>query len=536
MPRKRAIWWARWLFLPAALTALVVLVPGVFAFVKERFLQSADYVFWPNADFWVPCLGGVVCGGLWVVLVFRLAPAWKRGATVVSLLPGAWLAWMLIGETTWHVGDDWSGAGFATRAPVYATWWGGLVGLLLVWCRGRPEPAGAAVPAEGWGGRLAGWLALVAAVLLCGGLVLPALIALGQWTLYETALRTIVRGDKPTALRQVRRLARTPGFDLDWAPGCLLKRIPGGYTLDERRFGCPSCRNIHTPLLSVAARYGHADLVEGLVRRRGSVAYGDDRGLTLLQAAITSGDVAVVDRLLGLGADVTATNGFGGGVHQAVLTRASDTLLERLLQAGAPVNGRTRIGMTPLDCAQVWNPAAVELLRRHGATNAAIRVQLLPVPGAEGLFSFEGTPFRIRLPPTFSPCNRRVTPPEGPFWYLESARRSSLTFGVGRKLPAAGTPTNFCGFAASVAHDEYTWNDSGWSASGCIVFDTSSRTPGATDTGRAASYDAEISYHAMTRGDLHRIREALRSFQLDPATGERGLPKSVPAQGPGRRG
>lgn len=111
---------ARWLFLPTALLRVVSVIPCALAFIKNEWLHSSSF-FWHNADFWIPCAGGIICGFLWMVVVAVVAPIYPVRACVASFVPGAWLAWTLMGETHFIVGNFIRGSGFDTRAPASIT-------------------------------------------------------------------------------------------------------------------------------------------------------------------------------------------------------------------------------------------------------------------------------------------------------------------------------------------------------------------------------------------------------------------------------
>jgi hypothetical protein len=202
-----------------------------------------------------------------------------------------------------------------------------------------------------------------------------------------------------------------------------------------------------------------------------------------------------------------------------------------LIKAGAPVNALAQSGMTPLDCANIWEPDAIPFLLAHGASNAVVRVHLVPVPGVVSQYRFDGTQFGIRLPLGFSPVNRRQTPQDCSAWEIRTLDRGSLIFAIGKVIQGEGTETNFNGFAAMASHVEYDWGAGNWSAHGSIVFDSSGHTPEDLQRlGMAPRYDAAVEYMALHRRDLGRIRNALQSLRriTEPAQ-QRSARDDVPA-------
>lgn len=515
MIRKDPIYWARWLFLPTALLLLVTLIPCSLAFIKNESLHSSE-LFWNNADFWVPCIGGLLCGVLWMAIVVGVAPTHKLMVGAASFVPGAWLAWLLIGETRFRVGEYMSAFGFDTRTPVFLTWWAGVLGLAAMWFRGKRASANVRPPSFRRG--RAAVLALVVSVALFCGLVLPSGYLFAKWTLYHWALRSISADSQSVTLKRIQRLARVPGFDLDWTPGRILSHIPYGFTLDLKTFGCPSCRGIHMTLLQAAARHGHEEVVAWMVRRRGTIEYWHDRGWALLDAGIGSKNVAVVNFLLDKGADATATNVFGSVMHRAVIVAAPPAVMTHLLEAGAPINCVMSTGLTPLDCAHIWHPTVIPFLRSHGATNAMVRVSLIPLREEERLFMFEGTDYAIQLPEGFSPWNRVQTPSNCVAWEVRNAANSSLSFSLGRKAKPAGQPTTFKGFPAVTSSEENDWGTC-WCATTTIAFDASG-TP--LEEGgkpeKASRYDAILSYQAFNRRDQRVLEKALQTFFVNKST------------------
>jgi hypothetical protein len=265
---------------------------------------------------------------------------------------------------------------------------------------------------------------------------------------------------------------------------------------------------------------------------RRSPEYCGDEGQGALSAAIRSHDTNTVALLLSYDVKADATNAlFGGSIHQAVMDRAHSGLMAMLIDSGARVNALTLNGMTPLDFANIWEPDAIPFLLTQGASNVAVRVRLIPVPGVASQFRFEGTQFGIRLPPGFSPVNRLQTPQDCSAWEMRTVDRGSLSFAIGKVTKGGGTETNLNGFAAVVSHDEHDWRDGTWSAHGNIAFDPSGYThEDLQRLGRTPRYDAMIGYMALQRRDLRRIQEAIQSIgRIVEQAHQTGARDGVPA-------
>ena len=504
------IYWARWFFIPTALLCLLFLVPCSLAFITNEWLHSQVF-FWHNADFWIPCIGGIICGLSWMIIIILLAPTHKFMAGTASLLPGTWLAWHLTCFYT-LIGDYMADIGSCIRPPFYLTIWAGLLGLAVMWIRSRHSTSHhTPLPAKPHS-KAFRYLVLVLSMVLFWGYFVPYGFQFYRWALYHSALHSIVNDKGTSALPRVQRLARFPGFDLDWTPGKILADIPHGYALDQKVFGCPTCRQIHTPLLAFAARQGQMDVVAWMVGRRGSVEYWNDHGGWLLSSSIYSTNIPIISFLIEHGADVTATNVFGGIMHQAVMAKAPAVVMERLLSAGASVNSVSRTGLTPLDCAHIWEPQVIPFLLSHGATNSMVKVGLIPVQGSNRIYTFEGTDFGIQLPEGFSPYNRLQTPPDHKAWEVRNAANSSLSFSIGKGVKESGTNTTFRGFPAITSGEENDWGTS-WSATAFVAFDTSGRSlQEIYEKGEEPHFDAMLRYQAFSRKDQIILERAFHTF------------------------
>lgn len=531
MKRGNEIFWSRWLFLPCALWALVVVVPCPLAYCKQHFLKSSDYVYWSNADFWTACLAGVIVGFAWVTITGAIAPSHKRIATCLSSILGCMFAGVLMGEPYDYVNSVFPSQGFKTHAPLYLCVWSGMVGLFVLWLRRKRGDR--SVDRNRRPRRVIGLAVLVVSGLAFGIVVVPATVMMWRYSLYHLANQSVVRGSEDEALRTLRRFIKFPLFDLDWTPGKAVVKIPFATRIDENLFGCPSCRGIHSPLFHAVAARGYASLLQQMLVWRQSPDYDNDSGQGVLAAAICSGDTNTVAVVLSHRVTVEGSpNDLGWSpLHVAVIRRAPEALMTMLINAGAPINARTQAGQTPLDVAHIWEPDAISFLVAHGATNATVRVHLVPIPGSEAQFQFEGTPFGIHLPAGFSPVNRIPTPDDNLVWEIQNGDGGSLRFGIGN-VPkvSGGTLTTFNGFAAVVSWKEYEWDDGGWSAYGRIDFDSSGTTYADwQQMGKTPHYDAFVDFHLSRRRDLKSIRQALASIVKTTAPGrvtEEGLQRA----------
>ncbi len=120
----------------------------------------------------------------------------------------------------------------------------------------------------------------------------------------------------------------------------------------------------------LAAYYGHADMIEQLIKRHQSADSSSVDGLTPLYAAAERGLSDTVRKLVRLGANVNkkVLNG-NAPLHTAAHKGHTDTV-NTLLSLGAKVNITNRGGYTPLDLAIISkNISTVRALLRHQATS-----------------------------------------------------------------------------------------------------------------------------------------------------------------------
>lgn len=109
-----------------------------------------------------------------------------------------------------------------------------------------------------------------------------------------------------------------------------------------------SCRTSPSPALQAAATGGHREIAKLLLARGADVNEQRDRGLSALMAAARAGKLELVRELIAAGADVNASTEDG----QTALLVASDVdvaIVDALLGAGADVNvQRSSDGMNAL--------------------------------------------------------------------------------------------------------------------------------------------------------------------------------------------
>ncbi|KAF5609187.1 ankyrin repeat domain-containing protein [Fusarium pseudoanthophilum] len=105
-----------------------------------------------------------------------------------------------------------------------------------------------------------------------------------------------------------------------------------------------SCRSA----LSVAAEYGHRQLVDFILQIGGFLDLQDSNGESALWWASRSNHVGVVQRLLELGAQVDLPDSDGNSPLCVACQNNLVDIAECLLKAGGNPNGTTHYGMTPL--------------------------------------------------------------------------------------------------------------------------------------------------------------------------------------------
>ena len=91
-------------------------------------------------------------------------------------------------------------------------------------------------------------------------------------------------------------------------------------------------------------------------------------GTTALAWAAHNGNVGLVDRLLGAGADAKAKNQFGATPMSEAAFLGNVAIIEKLLKAGADPDSPSADGQTALMLiARTDNVAAAKMLLEHGA-------------------------------------------------------------------------------------------------------------------------------------------------------------------------
>jgi ankyrin repeat protein len=112
----------------------------------------------------------------------------------------------------------------------------------------------------------------------------------------------------------------------------------------------PSHEAVESALIGAAENSGDAALVQKFIDVGADVNYQDEHGQTALMGAAHDGSVEVVQLLLARGADVHAVNSDGEtALHYATRSqRPSVEVVRALLQKGANVNARSHDGTTPL--------------------------------------------------------------------------------------------------------------------------------------------------------------------------------------------
>jgi ankyrin repeat protein len=188
---------------------------------------------------------------------------------------------------------------------------------------------------------------------------------------YMTPLgRALAWGDDDCA-----RLLLARGADVNRTDNCgrvpldLVRDVAGARALLDR--GADARRG--TTLIT-AVRSGDIELVRLMLDRGASLHARDGRGQSALfhAATLETGD-ALVELLLGLGADPRPANDMGDtALHQAC-ARSSLASVERLLAAGAPVDTVSQNKMTPLHWAAFGNeprPGRAAVLSRLLAAGA----------------------------------------------------------------------------------------------------------------------------------------------------------------------
>jgi ankyrin repeat protein len=125
--------------------------------------------------------------------------------------------------------------------------------------------------------------------------------------------------------------------------------------------------------ITLAALYGHSDIVSELLSRGASVDTRDRLGTTALMKATVIGNMETIRTLLENGSDVNARNNYG---ETALMFATNDSgVVKLLVKHGADVNAESLGGFTPLMyAAQHSFPEKAEALIAVGADVSARNV------------------------------------------------------------------------------------------------------------------------------------------------------------------
>ncbi|WP_294393981.1 ankyrin repeat domain-containing protein [uncultured Sphingomonas sp.] len=125
-------------------------------------------------------------------------------------------------------------------------------------------------------------------------------------------------------------------------------------------------------LLFEAARLGRTDMIDPLVKAGADLNAYDDRGFTPLILAAYNGQLAMVEVLIGRGADACRPDRDQGNTAQmGVAFKGEDAIAARLLKAGCNVDARNNAGQTALMMASLFNRTCqVDMLLAAGADRA----------------------------------------------------------------------------------------------------------------------------------------------------------------------
>jgi len=164
---------------------------------------------------------------------------------------------------------------------------------------------------------------------------------------FTLAILLLALGTTPTLAAEVKQATRAPRT-----------ASTPGKTLNER--------------LIEAARNGHLDEVEALIRDGAKVDARSDSLSTPLIIAASTGHVAIVQALLKAGADVDAKNGDGATALMEASWAGDAPLVHILLDAKAQVNLKDDVGHTALHrAARAGKTEVIELLLAAGADKSA---------------------------------------------------------------------------------------------------------------------------------------------------------------------
>ncbi|CEP01726.1 Ankyrin repeat domain-containing protein [Plasmodiophora brassicae] len=216
-------------------------------------------------------------------------------------------------------------------------------------------------PTWPWAAGIAGMVVLMGA-LIAVGLVMPTMVCGGSQSL-PLSLRTVVGPGEAVDVgagqrRCVNLVAACRAGHRDELIRLLLSSdLAGGLPMNV-------VDSAEDPLLHIAAREGHAHLIDDLVKVGVCrVNARDDQGRTALHVASARNHVDVVEHLIGNGANVNAVTVFGHTpLHDATFAGSYDAM-KALLESGADRRVRDVDGNRPGDMAtQARNREAMRLL------------------------------------------------------------------------------------------------------------------------------------------------------------------------------
>ena len=124
-----------------------------------------------------------------------------------------------------------------------------------------------------------------------------------------------------------------------------LPTIEDGMGTDENAAECSS--SLDCSALAIAARTGHPEMLNGLLRSNADPSLVDSSGRTPLHWAALAGQSDAVNTLLDAGADSTATDGSGKSIAHLACGKAHAAVLEAVLARRPDAVNDVAHGLTP---------------------------------------------------------------------------------------------------------------------------------------------------------------------------------------------